>query len=93
MTILAGKVSIDRLNDFLQKTEVLDQFSTANRQPLRPVGVDEDYADKFGFRRATFAWSAVQDGSLTPTTRRFKLQINEEILFKRDCINLIIGPT
>lgn len=90
---LTGKVSLDRLNDFLQDTEVLDHFSTDNNQQLRPVLVDDVSADKIGFRNATFAWSAVQDVSLTPTTREFKLHIEEEILFKRNCINLIIGPT
>jgi ABC-type multidrug transport system fused ATPase/permease subunit len=49
--------------------------------------------DAIGFRDATFAWSNDVDGSLTPSKRKFVLRIEDELIFKHDCINLIVGPT
>lgn len=49
--------------------------------------------DEIGFRGATFVWSSNVEGSLTPSKRNFSLKIEEELLFKRGHINLIIGPT
>ncbi|KAF8969860.1 hypothetical protein BDZ97DRAFT_1902271 [Flammula alnicola] len=60
-----------------------------------PVLVDEDdQSSTFGFRDATFTWSSEDgDGSLTPSSRNFRLHIDGELLFRRNRINLIIGPT
>jgi ATPase subunit of ABC transporter with duplicated ATPase domains len=51
--------------------------------------------DVIGFQNASFTWSNddVHDGDLTPSRRKFTLRVNGELLFKRACINLIIGPT
>ena len=46
-----------------------------------------------GFCDATFSWSSDADGSLTPSRRNFRLQMEGEVTFKRGGINLIIGPT
>lgn len=52
-----------------------------------------DDMDQIGFRNATFSWSNDTDGTLTPSRRNFRLRIEDELLFRRGEINLIIGPT
>ncbi|KAF8904793.1 hypothetical protein CPB84DRAFT_1772829 [Gymnopilus junonius] len=72
-----GKVSLDRISDFLRKTELLDAFVDPEPDTLIPA--DELIYDKsvIGFNNASFSWSLEQqDGSATPLS---------------DCINLIIG--
>ena len=45
------------------------------------------------FKNATFSWLLEEeDGTTTPSSRVFKLRIDEQLLFKRNRINLIIGP-
>jgi ABC-type multidrug transport system fused ATPase/permease subunit len=89
-TTVQAKVSLDRMTEFLQNTELLDSFAD---QPLL-VGIPTECEGEIGFKDATFSWSAESsDGSSTPSQRAFRLHIRGEQLFKRDCINLIIGPT
>ncbi|TFK34747.1 hypothetical protein BDQ12DRAFT_737985, partial [Crucibulum laeve] len=93
-TVIQGKVSLDRVNDFLRNTELLDTFSAKPQdQPIVPSLTDEDDRE-IGFRDAVFSWSTdSEDDSLPPSLHSFKLRVNGELLFKRGCINLIIGPT
>ncbi|CAA7262907.1 unnamed protein product [Cyclocybe aegerita] len=105
MMMIEGKVSLDRVNKFLQTAELLDAF-TGPQPPVEPLGLLEPTADavptsgvneedsQIGFRNATFAWSAEDnDGALTPSSRVYRLNVDGELFFKRNCINLIIGPT
>jgi len=47
-----------------------------------------------GFKNATFSWSLEEDdGATTPSSRMFKLRVDGQLLFKRNCVNLIVGPT
>lgn len=65
-------------------------------EPNTLISVDELIYDKkaIGFNNASFSWSLEsQDGSATPSRRAYRLRIDDELLFKRDHINLIIGPT
>ena len=90
---LSAKVSLDRMTEFLQKTELLDSFADKPSQIDIPTTFD---CDDMGFNNATFSWSIElpdHDGSSTPSQRTFRLHISGKQLFKRDCINLIIGPT
>ena len=96
--MIEGKVSLDRINDFIQNAELLDAFVKPTDPKMRThlAVVDQPHQDKekIGFRNATFAWSVNDDdGALTPSSRKYRLHIDEELLFKRGCINLIIGPT
>ncbi|KAE9396473.1 hypothetical protein BT96DRAFT_996727 [Gymnopus androsaceus JB14] len=93
---LNGKVSLDRITDFLYDTELLDSWSGYE------AGVDATIIssppptpDAIGFRNATFAWSAEDenDGSHTPSRRKFLLKIQDELFFKKGVINMIVGPT
>ncbi|KAJ6621777.1 hypothetical protein B0H10DRAFT_2015711 [Mycena sp. CBHHK59/15] len=91
---VTGKVSLDRVNDFLLKTELLDAFDEKDSPVLfsSPAQVEE----RIGFRNATFSWSKDSEtvGSLTRSQRRdFLLKIEEEVIFERGRINLVVGPT
>ena len=92
MAFRTGKVSLERVQEFLQHTELLDEFIEApTAVPDAPV---PDNKQVIGFNNATFSWSLENtDGSLTPTSRNFRLRINGELRFKPNCINLIVGPT
>ncbi|KAJ7657296.1 hypothetical protein DFH06DRAFT_1269382 [Mycena polygramma] len=87
---ITAKVSLDRLDDFLGTTELLDAFN--EESPLLTANTSSD--EQIGFRNAMFSWSKEFDGSLTPSQQRqFLLKINGELIFKRGRINLIVGPT
>ncbi|KDR83064.1 hypothetical protein GALMADRAFT_238869 [Galerina marginata CBS 339.88] len=89
--IIQGKVSLDRFTAFLHDTELLDSFMES--KVLVQTLQNETQSSEVGFRDATFAWSIEDDGSATPSSRRFRLNIEGELLFRRNCINLIVGPT
>ncbi|KDR83121.1 hypothetical protein GALMADRAFT_263529 [Galerina marginata CBS 339.88] len=96
--LIEAKVSLDRVYGFLQHSELLDRFMKADEPPhILDLLEDEGNHDAnldLGFRNATFAWSVEEnDGSLTPSSRKFRLHIDGQLLFKRNCINLITGPT
>lgn len=83
-----GKVSLDRLTDFLQNTELLDFMQPPSEQAhndaesrLPPEAV--------GFCDASFVWS--RDRAMN--SQAFTLRIDGELQFKQGGINLIIGPT
>ncbi|KAJ6544500.1 P-loop containing nucleoside triphosphate hydrolase protein [Mycena capillaripes] len=83
-TLVTGKVSLDRVDDFLKRTELLDTFDQNESAELYSA----DPADeRIGFRNATFSWSKESD------PRQFFLKIDGEVLFERGRINLVVGPT
>ncbi|KAK0198511.1 hypothetical protein F5146DRAFT_1100167 [Armillaria mellea] len=91
---MTGKVSLDRLTDFLRNTELLDSF-TEKETAIDLLAADSDGVDssQIGFRNASFVWSNDVDGSLTPSKRKFMLKIDDDLIFQRDRINLVVGPT
>lgn len=83
---------MERFSSFLQDTELLDSFSEEKVGVMSDVEHDVD--DRIGFNNAVFAWSKeVEDGTQTPSSRAFRLRVEGNLTFKRNCINLIIGPT
>ncbi|KAF8876201.1 hypothetical protein CPB84DRAFT_1853019 [Gymnopilus junonius] len=91
---LAAKVSLDRITNFLKDTELLDQFTQKPEDSISfALPPDEEESREIGFRNATFSWSLEGDGSLTPSSRNFRLRVEGELFFKRNSINMIIGPT
>ncbi|RPD53734.1 P-loop containing nucleoside triphosphate hydrolase protein [Lentinus tigrinus ALCF2SS1-7] len=100
-----ARVSLDRLNEFIHNTELLDEFeekkagrgASADFAP-RPVQQDMGV---LGIARTTFTWAKDREGSTpsTPATsegrsqRKFVLDVEDEVIFKRGSINLIVGPT
>ncbi|XP_006463829.1 hypothetical protein AGABI2DRAFT_187296 [Agaricus bisporus var. bisporus H97] len=87
--MIAGKVSLDRINDFLGNTELLDACDSITLPPAQTRNEDE----RIGFSESSFAWSTEFDGSLTPSKRIYLLKIEQELLFKPNCLNIIVGPT
>ncbi|KAJ7485533.1 P-loop containing nucleoside triphosphate hydrolase protein [Mycena latifolia] len=85
-----AKVSMDRINDFLHNTELLDAYT--EKEETAEFLAPEPSTD-IGFRDASFTWSNDSDGSTTPSKHKFALRIDDELLFKRGCINLVLGPT
>jgi hypothetical protein len=91
-TAVNGKVSLDRLNDFLHNTELLDSFTSEDTPEI--IAPNERPSNVIGFKDATFAWSNDEiDGTLTSSSRKFLLKIEGELLFKPGCVNLVLGPT
>ncbi|KAJ7246793.1 hypothetical protein B0H12DRAFT_753891 [Mycena haematopus] len=115
-----AKVSLDRINNFLHNTELLDQFADANDNPAAEFLASQEIeeletaspeSEEIGFRDATFTWSNDIDGSVTPRDgaatptsssfstavkeqqHRFRLRIDDELLFKKGRFNLVLGPT
>ncbi|KAJ7240472.1 P-loop containing nucleoside triphosphate hydrolase protein [Mycena rebaudengoi] len=84
-----AKVSLDRINDFLHNTELLDSF--AEKGEVTEILAEP--SEEIGFRNAAFGWSNESDGSATPSSQKFMLRIDDELLFKRGRINLVLGPT
>ncbi|KAL0562490.1 hypothetical protein V5O48_019597, partial [Marasmius crinis-equi] len=82
--IVAGKVSLDRVSDFLRYTELLDARASECLGSFVPT----DRRHDIGFRKATFTWS----GNLENTSSRpgFMIRIEDELIFKRGCVNLIV---
>ncbi|KAJ6468064.1 P-loop containing nucleoside triphosphate hydrolase protein [Mycena vitilis] len=89
--LITGKVSLDRLNEFLKNTELLDNFDEKNAPVFFAEYTSMD--ERIGFRDAAFSWSKEIDESSTPSQRQFLLRIDGEILFERGRINLVVGPT
>ncbi|KAF8164524.1 hypothetical protein K438DRAFT_2025293 [Mycena galopus ATCC 62051] len=88
--IVTGKVSLDRVNNFLKKTELLDAFEEKEATTL--FAGDPSVDERIGFRDATFSWAKESDGSFT-RSRQFQLRIDGELLFPQGRISLIVGPT
>ncbi|KIJ62235.1 hypothetical protein HYDPIDRAFT_176581 [Hydnomerulius pinastri MD-312] len=92
-SLISAKVSLGRVNDFLNDTELLDEFATQEDKPrLFVQDQSGEESDLIGFREAAFTWSNDSSRGGAPK-RRFKLRIDDELFFKSGCINLIVGPT
>ncbi|KAH6916807.1 ATP-binding cassette transporter [Coprinopsis sp. MPI-PUGE-AT-0042] len=91
--IITGRVSIDRVNDFLQNTELLDAFTESKDASIIPPHAVTQSTD-IGFHDASFTWSSDSSkGSLTPSKRKFTLRVEGDLFFPRGQISLIVGPT
>ncbi|KAH9166806.1 hypothetical protein EDB89DRAFT_2115743 [Lactarius sanguifluus] len=88
------RVSLDRVNDFLHDSSFGRPNAEKGSERVMPTDVSRFDQDVIGFQNASFTWSNDHaDGTLTPSRRRFTLRVHGELLFKRGCFNLIIGPT
>lgn len=105
-------MSLDRVTEFLQETELLDTFTESGQnEPAQDIleGTAEFDKSTIGFRGASFTWSnsinntgsatsttgttTPGSGAMTPSRRNFVLHVEDELVFKRGKVNLIIGPT
>ncbi|KAF8310655.1 ATP-binding cassette transporter [Clavulina sp. PMI_390] len=96
-SIVTAKVSIDRVDDFLRNTELLDAYTPSTTSAAEASTVLPQYiqTDKIGFKNVHFTWSAssLQSGAVTPSRREFRLRIDDEVVFTPGSLNLIVGPT
>jgi ABC-type multidrug transport system fused ATPase/permease subunit len=88
---IQAKVSLDRLQDFLHNTELLDAF-TSEENTAPPVDSVTLHKDDIGISSSVFAWSSFS-GTQTPGQGRFRLRVDEDLIFEKGRINLIVGPT
>lgn len=84
--VIQAKVSLDRVDEFLKETELIDVYMDAPES-------SPPSEDIIGFKDATFAWEEENNHNMQTPSRSFRLKIDGELLFKKGCINLIIGPT
>ncbi|THU91650.1 ATP-binding cassette transporter [Dendrothele bispora CBS 962.96] len=85
---VSGKVSLDRINDFLHNTELLDTYL---EEAIKPQAAPQDM---LGLRQAAFSWSSkVRRQTPSLSSQSFLLKVETELLFRQGGINLIIGPT
>ncbi|KAH9840299.1 uncharacterized protein C8Q71DRAFT_703286 [Rhodofomes roseus] len=92
--LIRAKVSLDRVDDFLQEAELLDQYSEQSDESHTHI-VTQHEEDVIGFRNASFTWTKEASSVLsTPGSgkRNFTLRI-DDLVFKSGRINLIVGPT
>ncbi|EMD39575.1 hypothetical protein CERSUDRAFT_111891 [Gelatoporia subvermispora B] len=90
--IVQGKVSLERVGEFLHETELLDQFAMQRDGPADGTQQADSQSDVIGIRDSTFTWSDEDDKTRTHR-RKFALRVIGELTFKRGSVNLIIGPT
>ncbi|KAK7443278.1 hypothetical protein VKT23_015876 [Stygiomarasmius scandens] len=104
--VISAGISMNRITEFLQDTELLDEDPN-EKLAIAPSSSSEPppaHKDDIGFCNATFAWSkelyqnrGTDSGAATPTSahpgRRFILQIEDKVVFEKDHLNLIVGPT
>lgn len=92
--MIQAKVSMDRLHDFLRNVELLDEFDPASKDTTIADNVEAN-AELIGIRNASFTWTSEPNGTITPgaSRRNFTLRINDEVIFRKGKINLIVGPT
>ncbi|KAH9169370.1 P-loop containing nucleoside triphosphate hydrolase protein [Lactarius sanguifluus] len=72
-----AKISLDRVNDFLCDTELLDEFANAeDSKYVIQANASHFDQDVIGFKNASFTWSNddAADGALTPSRLRFTLR-------------------
>lgn len=77
-----------------RQTELLDEFSDTADVAAESLG--HAPADSvIGMRHAAFTWTAADEIKMTfaPSRRVFTLLIEEDLTFKRGCLNLVLGPT
>ncbi|KAJ8520559.1 hypothetical protein ONZ45_g2613 [Pleurotus djamor] len=64
---------------------------------LRSSTPPSERSGDIGFSDATFMWSVgdaeINDGALTPSKRKFVFRVDGELIFKKNAINLVVGPT
>ncbi|KAF9046093.1 multidrug resistance-associated ABC transporter [Panaeolus papilionaceus] len=92
--VMRGKVSLERIQKFLRDTDLLDEFDDKASETMAQAAsrLDDSRKSVIGFKDAVFMWD-VPSGTETPSSRTFRLQVGGELRFRRNCVNLIVGPT
>jgi ABC-type multidrug transport system fused ATPase/permease subunit len=90
-SLIQANVSLRRVQDFLNEAELLDQYAT----DALPQDASNRHADDLGLAQASFFWSKEHstNGALTPSRQKFRLRIEDDVVFALGKINLITGST
>ncbi|OSD04848.1 P-loop containing nucleoside triphosphate hydrolase protein [Trametes coccinea BRFM310] len=97
--LVRAKVSLERISDFLRNTELIDEFERVRDGEAADIWtntVPENRKGVIGIRHASFTWSKDSAPCQTAGGRRrrtFMLTIEDELIFQRGKINLVIGAT
>ena len=90
-----GKVSLERINRFLRESELLDEytpktFDDDDRSSETGHALAHQFLEtEIGFRPARFTWT--NDSTLDD--RHFVLNIEQQLTFAENRLNVIYGPT
>ncbi|KAF9483590.1 hypothetical protein BDN70DRAFT_990288 [Pholiota conissans] len=83
--------------DFHHGCIIWSVHRTSNRNlPIAASLPEAPSSLEIGFHNASFAWTLDEEsdsGMATPSSRVYRLRVEGDLLFKRNAINLIIGPT
>ncbi|GJJ09002.1 hypothetical protein Clacol_003223 [Clathrus columnatus] len=88
LTGYAGQVSLTRVDNFLNNTEVLDRSTDDKHKPETTLP-----AGQIGFRNASFMWGKEDNKESASEERKFRLSIKDNLIFRRGQLNIVIGPT
>ncbi|KAF8528008.1 P-loop containing nucleoside triphosphate hydrolase protein [Hysterangium stoloniferum] len=91
--LINAKVSLTRINDFLQTTQLLDRFAQNTASDGEVVAHPFSPSDAIGFRNAVFTWTDDELDEWNISQRVYSLRIEGQLFFKSGQLNLIIGPT
>ncbi|KAI0640442.1 P-loop containing nucleoside triphosphate hydrolase protein [Trametes meyenii] len=95
--LIQAKVSMDRIADFLRNTELIDEFTDDKDEETGALySAVSAPRDVIGIRQASFTWSRDSAPAQTPggtRKRTFTLNVDDELIFQRGKVNLVVGPT
>ncbi|KAI0742214.1 hypothetical protein C8Q80DRAFT_1186678 [Daedaleopsis nitida] len=93
--LIRAKVSLERVSDFLDNSELLDAYADAGTAAVQnPATRQTGGSDVIGIRNASFTWSRADNGlRAIPSGHEFTLRIADEVTFMRGGFTLIVGPT
>lgn len=86
-SLISAKVSLERLNDFFQNTEMLDKFEKPEETAER---VTERQGQGVFMKNATFYWASAK--KRIAGERQFRLQV-DDLTFPEGEISIVAGPT
>lgn len=79
------------LTCMFSQTELLDSFDDKSSQNGN-TSTTQAHKEDIGFGHSEFTWS-VHAGTEEPSQQSFTLRIEDEVVFKRGALNLVVGPT
>ena len=73
---------------------MLDRFTEKTQEDLAVSSRPGVHITDIGFGASEFSWTSKStDGCTTPSGRRFRLHIDEDLIFDKGAFNLVTGPT
>jgi hypothetical protein len=92
MYSLTAFVSLRRIQEFLTETELLDEYAALQAGVPNAAEISgADHENEIGLGHATFTWSAIAATRTTDTERTFRLVIEDNLVFQRGTLNVIVG--